>query len=167
MSAAALNLAAKTQQLFCCRAHTSLPLTQRQRKTPNTNTHTHTIHARTPIFEFNHSTKFTDKYATQYRHMLYAEVPHGHLAWAHRRRAIVAELSALMPDVACLQEVDQYHDLKHALEPLGCAFALFEVAACFALLFAFAALLRRGRVANGRQQPGDQQQQPHGIAPSL
>lgn len=46
-------------------------------------------------------------------------MPHAHLAWSHRCAAIVAELAALRPDVICLQEVDQYHDLRTQLEPLG------------------------------------------------
>jgi mRNA deadenylase 3'-5' endonuclease subunit Ccr4 len=46
-------------------------------------------------------------------------VPHSHLSWHHRCRNIVDELAALRPDVICLQEVDQYHDLKRELERLG------------------------------------------------
>lgn len=57
--------------------------------------------------------------ARHYRSYLYHDVPATYLDWHHRRSAILCELSYLLPDVICLQEVDRYEDLETELEQLG------------------------------------------------
>lgn len=57
--------------------------------------------------------------AKHYRSYLYHDVPSGYLDWAHRRSAIIAELTHLQPDIICLQEVDRFDDLEDELQQLG------------------------------------------------
>jgi endonuclease/exonuclease/phosphatase family metal-dependent hydrolase len=41
------------------------------------------------------------------------------VSWNHRRPLLVEEMSALDPDIICLQDVDHINDINDALSPLG------------------------------------------------
>ncbi|KJE94335.1 hypothetical protein CAOG_04994 [Capsaspora owczarzaki ATCC 30864] len=50
---------------------------------------------------------------------LYRWTPSAARAWSYRRANLVAEITALQPDILCLQELDSYHDLPETLRHLG------------------------------------------------
>mmetsp|Transcript_27483 Transcript_27483/g.65121 ORF Transcript_27483/g.65121 Transcript_27483/m.65121 type:complete len:395 (+) Transcript_27483:987-2171(+) len=60
-----------------------------------------------------------DYLAQSHKAELYSKVPACDLNWSQRLRLVLQEILHYRPDVICLQEVDNYSSLEHALVPEG------------------------------------------------
>ncbi|KAG6557462.1 hypothetical protein Mapa_000735 [Marchantia paleacea] len=60
-----------------------------------------------------------DKNAAEHYNGLYYHIPWRLMNWVRRKNKIVQELGLWSPDVMCLQEVDQYEDIREEFEKRG------------------------------------------------